>query len=319
MNTVGGWRILLGCVVLFFAARGVHGANAQARVPPDVVIDDTDVYPESMSSSSDGTLFIGSIKGTVFRAMPGSNKAEPWIKRTPENGILSLLGVLVDERSSTLWLCSAPMPLVSPPVTGTSALLALDLRTGRSKGIYPFPPPASTCNDITIARDGTAYVSDTPNGRIFKLPRGARALQPFAEDARLKGIDGIVLGGDGTLYVNIISRSQLMRIDRKPDGTAGAITELTLSQPIGGPDGFRLIAKNRFLLAEGNTGRIDEVTIEGDKATLRVLKEGLMNPSAVTRVGRTAYALEGKIGFLVDPKLKGQDPGAFKVYAVPLN
>ena len=97
------------------------------------------------------------------------------------------------------------------------------------------------------------------------------------------------------------------------------LTELALSQPVAGPDGFRLIAGNRFLLAEGNSGRVDEVVIDGDRATITVLKEGLVSPPGVTLVGRTLYALEGKILYLIDPKLKGQDPGPFLVRAIPLN
>src|SRR5215470_14349406 len=84
--------------------------SAVAGTLPDVVIDDTNVYPESLSAAKDGRLFIGSIKGIVFRARPGSAKAEPWIKPAPENGLLSLLGVLTDERSGTLWVCSSPNP-----------------------------------------------------------------------------------------------------------------------------------------------------------------------------------------------------------------
>ena len=37
-----------------------------------------------------------------------------------------------------------------------------------------------------------------------------------------------------------------------------------------------------------------------------MLKEGLVSPPGVTLVGRTAYALEGKILYLIDPKLKGR-------------
>jgi sugar lactone lactonase YvrE len=292
--------------------------SAVARPLSDVLIDDTNVYPESMSAAKDGRLFIGSIKGIVFRATPGSAKAEPWIKPTPENGLLSLLGVLTDERSGTLWVCSSPNPFRNPPAVGTAALVAFDLRTGTRKGSYPFPPPASVCNDITIAHDGTAYVSDTPNGRIFELTPRARQLALFAQDDRLKGIDGLVMSGDGTLYVNIVTRGLLLRVGRTPSGGAGEITQLTTSAPLAAPDGFRLIHDRTFLLAEGNGGRIDEVTIEGDHAEIRVLRAGLISPPAVTLIGQTAYALEGKIGYLVDPKLKGQDPGIFKAYAVPL-
>jgi hypothetical protein len=110
-----------------------------------------------------------------------------------------------------------------------------------------------------------------------------------------------------------------VRIDRKADRSFAGLTELTLSEPVKGPDGFRPIAGNRFLLAEGTGGRIDEVTIEGDKAQIKVLREGMNSPPGVTLVGNTAFAVEGKIGYLMDPKLKGQDPGVFKAYAIPLS
>jgi sugar lactone lactonase YvrE len=308
---------VLSVVVL---ALGLSAAvNARNQPLPDVVIDDTNVYPESMSAAKDGTIFIGSMKGIIFRAAPGSPKAEPWIKPTQQNGLLSILGVLTDERSGTLWICSSPTPLRNPPAVGTAALMAFDLKTGSQKGVYPFPAPASVCNDITIARDGTAFASDTPNGRILKLARGAHALEVFAQDERLRGIDGLVLSSDGVLYANIVTRGLLVRVERAADGKFSDVTTLTTSEPVAAPDGFRLVRGRIFLLAEGNGGRIDEVTIDGDRAKVRMLRDGLISPPAVTLVGRTAYALEGKIGYLIDPKLKGQDPGPFIVHAVPFD
>ncbi len=304
---------------VLLCAAGCSGmANASTRQLPDVVIDDTNVYPESLSAAADVTLFIGSLKGIVFRAEPGSATAEPWIRPTQKNGLLSILGVLTDAPSRTLWICSSPMPLRDPPAVGTAALMAFDLKTGSQKGVFPFPAPASVCNDITIDRNGSAYASDTPNGRILKLPRGGKSLEIFAEDARLKGIDGLVFSGDGILYANIVTRGSLLRIERTSGGKLAGIATLETSVPLAAPDGFRLVRGRTFLLAEGNGGRIDEVTIDGDRAEIKVLRDGLISPPAVTLVGRTAYALEGKIGYLIDPKLKGQDPGAFIAHAVPL-
>ncbi|HEV2701583.1 MAG TPA: hypothetical protein VGV09_08130 [Steroidobacteraceae bacterium] len=285
---------------------------------PDIVMDGTHLYPESMSSGPDGTVYIGSMKGIVFRAKPGSDKATAWIKPSAANGILTLLGVLVDAPTHTLWLCSDPGALRSPPVTGTASLMAFDLRTGRQRGNYPFPAPASICNDISVAPNGDVYASDTPNGRILRLAKGEKTLSVFADDARLKGIDGLVFGGNGVLYLNNVSRNQLLIIDIHADGTAGPITQLALSQPVAGPDGFRFIGGNRFLLAEGNAGRVDLVRINGSHADIQVLREGLQSPPGVTLVGKTVYALEGKILYLVSPTLKGKDPGPFKAYAVPL-
>lgn len=311
-------RYEIGAVALL--ALGLCAAGNAANKPlPDVTVDDTNVFPESMSAAKDGTLYIGSMKGIVFRAPPGSPKAEAWIKPTEQNGVLSILGVLADERSKTLWICSDPSPLRNPPVVGTSSLMAFDLKTGAQKGVYPFPAPASACNDITVARDGTVYASDTPNGRILKLTHGAKSLEIFAVDERLKGIDGIVFGGDETLYANIVTRGLLVRVERTAKGDFKDLTTLTTSAPLGAPDGFRLIKGGTFLLAEGSAGKIDEVTITGDRAEIKMLRDGLISPPAVTLVGRTAYALEGKIGYLIDPKLKGQDPGAFTAHAIPLD
>ncbi|HTY48973.1 MAG TPA: hypothetical protein VMB48_04700 [Steroidobacteraceae bacterium] len=311
------FTVLLSGAVLCACA----SCSTLRQAPPahaDILIDDTAVYPESMDAAPDGTVYVGSIKGTVFRAAPGADRAEPWVAPSPANGILALFGVLVDAPHGTLWLCSTPTPLTRPPKVGISALLALDLATGTLRGRYPLPPPASVCNDITIARDGTAFASDTANGRIFTLSPGARELQLFASDPRLKGIDGIVFGADGTLYANIVSRNRLVRIARHADGSFADVVELATSQPVLAPDGFRLIAGNRFLLAEGNGGRVDEVTIEGDAARVRVLRAGLVSPPGVAHAGRTAYAIEGKIGYLFDPRLRGKDPGPFRVYELPL-
>jgi sugar lactone lactonase YvrE len=304
-----GWRATGLAAILAMAATGAMAA------PHDVRLDDVHVYPESLSSTADGTLYVGSIKGVVFRARPGAEMAEPWAH--PE-GVLSILGVLADKSSNTLWICSTPNTFRSPPAVGTSALMALDLKTGKPKGVYPFPAPASACNDITVAKDGTAYATDTPNGRIFTLKKGAKDLELFAQDDRLKGIDGAAFGGDGTLYANIVTKGQLVRVDRDKDGKFAGVTELKLSEPVKGPDGMRLISGKRFLLAEGNSGKIDEVVIDGDSATIKTLKDGLVSPPGVTAVGKTAYAIEGKITYLIDPKLKGQEPGPFKVYAIPL-
>jgi streptogramin lyase len=286
---------------------------AQAKPKGDIRIDDVAVFPESMSAAPNGAIYIGSSKGIVYRAAPGAYWAQAWIRPTAQNGILQILGVLADAPHHTLWLCSIP----SATRPGASALMAFDLKSGKQTGVYPFPS-GGVCNDATVAKDGTLYVTDTSGGRILTLKRGAKDLAVFSDDARLKGIDGIAFAGDGTLYLNIVTKGQLMRVDRAKDGAATGLTELQLSQPVSAPDGMRLIAGHRFLLAEGGSGKIDEVVISGDKAEIKVLKEGLESPPAVTLVGRTAYGLEGKVNYLRDPKLKGKSPEPFLVHAIPL-
>jgi len=249
------------------------------------------VFPESLGASHDGTLYIGSWKGIVYRARPGEVLATPWVRPSPENGLLTILGVLPDDRAGWVWVCSVPAPARDPPAPGTSALMAFDMKTGEQRLNLPLPAPDSVCNDITLAQDGTAYMSDTPNGRIFRVRPRANALELVAKDERLTGIDGIVFSADGILYANSVTSNRIWRIAIDRGGLVGTITQLTLSQPLNGADGFRLIRANDFLLAENAAGRLDEVHISGHRATIKVIKAGLDTPTSAIALGRTIYGV----------------------------
>ena len=67
-----------------------------------------------------------------------------------------------------------------------------------------------------------------------------------------------------------------------------------------------------MLLVEG--GRLDEITINGDKADVKVLKEGLTGITAVTLAEGTAYVAEAKLNLRNDAT---KDPGSFRAIGVP--
>jgi hypothetical protein len=99
-------------------------------------------------------------------------------------------------------------------------------------------------------------------------------------------------------------------------------TDLQLYQP----DALRLSTDGRILMIEGQgrpgaglkEGRLDEVVINGDSATIKVLKSGFELPAAVTPVGKIAWVLEAKFDYQRNDDLKGKDPGTFHAYAVPV-
>ncbi len=267
-------------------------------------------FPESITSTSDGSIFVGNFaEGGILRMKNG--KTEVWIK-PGTFGSRSIYGVFADEKSGTLWACSndlSRMGLTSVGEPG-SALKGFDLKTGAGKVSIEFPSGPGECNDVAVGKDGTLYVSDTGAPRVLRLAPGSKKLEVWATDARFdrKGsdTDGIAFGDDGQLYVNTYGDSHLYRIPLEGK-KAGRVTELQTSRPVMSTDGMRHEEGNQFLMVEG-VGKLDRVVIDGDKATITTLREGLDEPTAVTVVGQTAWVSEGRLSYLFEPSKKGQQP-----------
>lgn len=290
--------------------------------PAEIAIPGDHTFPESITGTSDGTLYIGSLgDGAVFRVPPGEARAEPFIAKGASD-LLSVIGVMADERSGTLWVCSSDLSqvgVVIPTGKKPTALRAFDLRTGAAKGAVPLPGERQFCNDIAIDKDGALYVADSLNPTILRLIPGATSFEVWARDERFGGegfnLDGICFGSDGNLYANTYTSHRLFRIAVKGDGDAGTVSELKPSRPLNHPDGMRMLGHNSFLMIEG-AGSLDRVTVSGDSAKIEVLKNGMKVPVSVWQVGDTAWALEGQLDLLFDPAKKGAKPDPFRAIAV---
>lgn len=263
--------------------------HAQNRT--QVSINDTGVNAENLTSSQDGTVYFGSMeKGTIYRAVPGASQAEPWILGST-TGLTRVLGVLADDKTNTLWVCQNHTDgRNGAPVVGQTALRSFDLKTGAAKGTYPFPPNSGICNDIALATDGSAYASESFGGRIHRLKPGAKALEAWASDSALAVIDGLSFLADGSLYANNFTTGKFYRVPVNADGSAGAVQPIETSMPFVHPDGLRTVGPRTLIQAEGQ-GRVTELTINGNRAEVRVLQDGLTRATGVTLVGNSVLAL----------------------------
>lgn len=283
-----------------------------AQAATDVTVNVPMAFPESLSSTPNGTIYIGSMNlGAVYRAKRGEKQATTWISKDAGN-FGRVLGVLAHAPSATLYVCDN---------NGDHAYLkTFSLKTAALIKSYEFPG-GGFCNDIAL-KGKDAYVTDTKNGRVLKLAAGSDALAVwYVNDKSDPSLDGLVWQGN-TLYTNTYNGNHLIAVPMNADGSAGKGSDLATSMDIFQPDGMRLSADGKILMVEGRgkdgNGRLDEVTVSGDKATIRVIKDHYMLPTAVTTVGSTAYVLEAKLNYQRDPALKGKDPGVFTAYAVPL-
>jgi hypothetical protein len=303
-------------------------AATPAGPPAEIVIPGERLITESLTSTADGTVIVGSMLGqTIFRAAPGEATATAWIQPGTD-GLSGVFGVFADEASGTLYACSGNPP--GPPQAGAapapSTLHAFDLASGAPKGKWALPTAGATCNDIAVDAAGNAYATDTGNNEVVVLKKGASKLEVWAgaNDAfGPKGsiLDGIAILGD-KVVVNALRTGKLFVVPIGADGKAGKVSEVKLDRPLEGPDGQRAFGNSSILVAEGTApGKLSRVDLSGaDLATGKVvtIKEGFPDgPVAVTVVGETAYVLEGQLGLIMGPP--GAAPAApkpFKATAV---
>jgi glucose/arabinose dehydrogenase/mono/diheme cytochrome c family protein len=192
-------------------------ASSARAAPAELAIPGEKIYPESITAAADGRVFIGSIvQRDIFLVKPGASTAEVWISADNET-TLGVYGLFADDRSNTLWACFSSFPGSQGSPQAPSALNAYDLHTGKLKTRYPLPSGGAFCNDIAIGPDGTAYVTDSDNMEIDRLPGGGGRLQVWAGKGGFgpKGgvLDGISLISN-RIVVNV-HEQDFRRADRR--------------------------------------------------------------------------------------------------------
>jgi hypothetical protein len=302
----------------------VQGANQKLKWIP---VPGTKPFPESITSTSDGVLFVGRVgDGGIVRVKPRTGESTVFVQ-PGALGSRSILGVFADEASNTLWACSNDLSALGGPGTGRetgSALKGFDLKTGSGKRSVSLPGTHAFCNDITVDSKGSVYVTDSANPTILKLSPDATTFDVFAQDPVFSppqggaALDGIAFGTDGNLYVTTYTAGELIRVDVKDRRTV-RVTRLSSTYHLKFPDALRAIGSNRFLLIEGS-GSLDRVVIQGDAFVVTPIHGGFATPTSVARVGTTAWVSEGQLTFFFDPSAKDSSPSLpFRIYAVPLS
>jgi len=267
----------------------------QAASAADILIADAKSQPESLTVAPGGVLIVGSASSPfVYRVRSGSSTAEKFIDASAEGPGTFFFGMLADAASNTLWTCQlTPVPNTKP-VQKHTALRGFDLSTGAPKIRWNLPGDDSTCNDFSIGPDKALYITDTANGRIYRLPAGASTAELYLEHRTLMGVDGITFL-NGTLYVNNVTFSKLYRIPVDAAGKPGTPVDIWMDQPVKAPDGMRAV-NGKLYVAENGGGKILALTVNGDKASVTVLKEGLKTPTGIEPAGDTLWFTERAVG-----------------------
>jgi len=274
-------------------AAALLALSASVAVSAEILIKDDKSQPESLAAAPDGTLIVGSASTPyVYKIKPGSTTPEVFIDASAEGPGTFFFGQLVD--GGTVWSCMLTPVAGVTPVGRHTALIGTDLKTGKRKLRWDLPGANSTCNDFTVGPDKALYISDTGNARIYRLAPGAQSAELWLEHRNLTGIDGLTFL-NGVMYINSVFFNNLYRIPVDASGKPGTPVQIWMDAPVKGPDGMRAVG-NMLLHAENGAGKVDSLTIDGDRAHITVLKDGLNQPTGVEPAGNTIWIAERGAG-----------------------
>jgi len=231
------------------------------RVPgPDLIPEGIAVDPTT------GTFYLSSLRKRTIVAIDPAGVARRFI---PERygGILGVTGLKVDSARGVLWAASHASRSIEgrDPGRDVDGVFAFALADGsvRRRAVFP-AREQHLANDLAIAGDGTAYLTDSASGGVYRVPVDRDELELVIPAGTFAYPNGIALAGDARLYVADAFGIAVVALDTR------AVTRMTAPPGValGGIDGM-VLQGDRIFAVQNSIGqsRIVAISIDGDRAT----------------------------------------------------
>jgi hypothetical protein len=195
-----------------------RNAAPLVRSTPAFTLAERDLLTEGIAyDPKTRSFFVGSVhQGKILRVDGRGHVAEfvpPGLK-----GFWAPLGMRVDASRRVLWVAGAALPQTvgyDSAESGRSGLFRFDLASGALTGRFPLPADGQphTLGDVTIARNGDVYSTDSRGPAVYRVRAGSDSIEQFATSPLLLSAQGLALDAEErTLYVADYSRG-ILRID----------------------------------------------------------------------------------------------------------
>jgi sugar lactone lactonase YvrE len=172
-----------------------------ADAPVAFRLADPTLIPEGVAYDAKGDrFFVGSV--AQKKIVVANRKGEAHDFSTPQDKLDCVLGLFVDSAHEQLYAVSTNGFLDEAKSRRRNAIVRYDLKTGRLVDRFE-APDAKQLNDLTVASDGTIYVTDSESGTLFVKKPDQKTLTVFGASGALPGANGVTLRADGNLYVAI--------------------------------------------------------------------------------------------------------------------
>ena len=170
---------------------------------------DSKLIPEGITyDPKSERFFIGSIAQRKIVIADTKGQARDF--SSPSDKLDPVLGLRVDVARQELYAVSTNGFEENAKTERRNAVVQYDLKSGRLTNRF-LAPEASQLNDLVVASDGTLYVTDSMGDTLFRKKPNEKTLSRFGEPGAVRGVNGIALSSDESLYVAI--STGIARID----------------------------------------------------------------------------------------------------------
>ncbi len=294
-------KMLLACFTL----------AVSTQVVADLTIERKCFFPEGITSTQNGDVYVGSMQhGSIVKFSKNQSKSTPFIKDNANN-MLATLGLYADEKRNRLLACSSNPAIAHNQVgdnrfagSEVGGIRIYDLQNGKALGAVDFPG-GGFCNDLTVDEKGNIYATDTFHGRVIKYDgKNATvwAMGGILAD-RNWSLNGLDFSEEQQAIFTVHQQTgQLFRIDLKDDGSAAVPIEIALSRNLVGPDGLKVIGKNKIGVLEAEKGSYSLIELNATKGTVSEVSKGIVSGATFTIVGEKVLIVEGQGSEFWSPK-----------------
>lgn len=226
------------------------GESASAFVLPGNVI-----LPEAIAWNENRQKFlVGTIADGRIIAVGKDGQVEELLRADGNNGLWSIIDILVDQPRNRLWVTSAAMQgftRFDPVDKGRSALFEFNLETLELIRRYPVPVDGNPhiLGNMALGPDGSVFAADRVLPLIYKKPAGEDKVKPLLALREMISQRGLAMQPDGRIMYVADRETGIMVVDVERQRAQLLQTPETLN--LGGIDGLYLKDNALFVIQNG--------------------------------------------------------------------
>lgn len=161
-------------------------------------------------------------------------------------------------------------------VTDVYRLVLINTETGQAEKTWDaVDVKTAFLNDVTVAKDGTVYVSDNRNDKLYRLKDGN--WEVWMEGGTIGKPNGVLALGNDKLLIGSTKTGALQELDVK----SKAVTKL--ADGMGNTDGIAVARKKSYFVSDWN-GQIFQVDAGGKATQLLDLRADKINTADLTAI-----------------------------------